>query len=55
MLVYALAAMKVVYGGGWFGTVGRALLIAFAYLLFFGLRRCRCTGCGGWRCAAGAQ
>lgn len=37
MVVYALAAMKVVYGGGWFGTVGRALLIAFAYLMFFGL------------------
>jgi uncharacterized protein DUF3667 len=37
MIAYGLIAMKVVYGGRWPGVALRALVIALAYLLFFGL------------------
>jgi hypothetical protein len=34
-LVYALVALKAVYGGGWTGVTLRATLIGFFYLLLF--------------------
>lgn len=37
MVIYALASMKAVYGGGWPGVVVRAALIAVAYALLFAL------------------
>ena len=35
MVIYALASMKTVYGGGWTGIVLRATLISLAYSVFF--------------------
>lgn len=35
MIIYALASMKAVYGGGWIGVVLRAVFVCAAYLLFF--------------------
>lgn len=35
MVIYALASIKAVYGGGWPGIVVRASVIALAYLVFF--------------------
>jgi len=35
MVIYALASMKAVYGGGWTGIVLRATLISLAYSVFF--------------------
>ena len=35
MVIYVLASMKTVYGGGWAGIVVRAIFIALAYSVFF--------------------
>jgi hypothetical protein len=35
MVIYALASMKTVYGGGWTGIVLRAMFVALAYSVFF--------------------
>jgi hypothetical protein len=37
MIVYALASMKAVYGGGWAGVALRAWFIATVYSIFFGV------------------
>lgn len=37
MVIYALASMKTVYGGGWLGIVLRVILIAVVYLAFFAI------------------
>jgi hypothetical protein len=35
MIVYMLLSMRVVYGGGWTGTVLRAIVVAAVYSIFF--------------------
>ena len=37
MIVYALASMKAVYGGSWLGVALRAIALAIAYSMFFGV------------------
>ena len=36
-IVYTFASLRVVYGGRWSGIVARAMLVAVAYSIFFGL------------------